>query len=101
MTEGDVATELRAMKDAIMRLECTLRGKVAAPVVSLSTAEAARVMGCSVTTVRRYLDRGVFSDVRAGRKSGSPWKLLADEVDLLRMEGEESLAKFREAMGRA
>ncbi len=101
MTEGDVATELRAMKDAIVRLEATVRAKVASPVVSLSTAEAAKIMGCSLTTVRRYMDRGLFSDVRAGRKSGSPWKLLADEVDDLRFEGEDSLGKFREAMGRA
>lgn len=101
MTEADVIRELKAMKDAILRLESTVRAKVASPVVSLSTAEAAGVMGCSVTTLRRYLDRGLFTDVRAGRKSGSRWKVLADEVDVLRLEGEDALGKFREAMGRA
>lgn len=101
MSDVDVVRELAEMKAAIVRLEATVRGKIAAPVVALSTQEAARVMGCSVTTVRRYQERGVFTDARAGRKSGSPWRLLADEVDVLRLEGEESLARYREAMGRA
>jgi len=99
--EAEVIRELKEMKDPIVRLEATVRGKIAAPVVSLSTHEAAEVMGCLVTTVRRYLDRGVFTDVRAGRRSGSPWKLLADEVDVLRLEGEDALDRFRQAMGRA
>lgn len=92
--------ELRDLKEVVRRLEVTVRTKVAAPVVSLSTAEAAEVMGYSVTTIQRYQARGVFTDVRAGRKSGSPWRVLADEVDVLRLEGEDSLQRFREAMGR-
>jgi len=103
MAEADVgrlAEELKELKEVIRRLDATVRSKIAAPIASLSTAEAARVLGCSVVTVRRYLDRGVFTDVRAGRRSGSPWRVLADELDMLRLEGEEALAKFREAMGR-
>ena len=97
---NDVVKELKELRYAISRLEATVRTKIATPVASLTTQEAAEILRCSVTTVRRYQDRGVFTDARAGRKSGSPWRLLSDEVDVLRIEGEEALQEFRRSMGR-
>jgi hypothetical protein len=93
--------EVREMKDLLRRLEATVRGKVATPVNSLTTCEAAELLACSVASVRRLLERDLFTDVRAGKRSGSPWKLLADELECYRMGGEEELMRFRREMGRA
>jgi hypothetical protein len=89
------------LAEAVRKLEAVVRVKIATPVVSLSTTEAADILGCSVGHLRRLLERDLFTDVRAGKRSGSPWRLMADEVDIYRLEGEDSLTRFRREMGRA
>ncbi len=89
-----------AMAVQIQRLEATVRAKVAAPVVSLSVAEAAERLCCSTTTVARLLGRGVFTDSRGGRRQGSPHRILADELDVYRERGEDAVAEHRRLMGR-
>lgn len=95
-----LVAEVREVKDALRRLEATVRGKIATPVSSLTTHEAAEVLSCSVGSVRRLLERDLFTDVRAGKRCGSPWKVLADELEVYRLEGEASLSRFRRDMGR-
>jgi len=84
----------------VHRLAGIVQSRLAMPVDSLTTAEAMDRIKCSETTLRRLLAKRIFTDVRCGKTRGAEWKLLADEVDVYRLEGADALAVYRQQMGR-
>ncbi len=95
-----VAAQVEGLTLQVHRAEATLRSKVSAPVHTLSVGECVKLHGCSEKTIRRLLARQVFTDSRGGRRSGSEWRIFADEFELWRTDGPQAVARFRERMGR-
>jgi len=74
------------------------------PVDVLTAAEAARRIGVSERTLRRrYVATGVLSDAREPGRRGtnSPRQFYADEIEVLKAEGEGGVRRLREQLGRA
>ena len=81
---------------SVAHAQVTAAGKAA----GLSVVEAAKRLRRGVKSIRRLIAARAFTDGRAVKKSGSPWTILADEIDTLRVEGEDGLRLYRRRMGR-
>lgn len=95
-----VREQTEPLRSDVHRLAGVVQSRLALPIDSLRTSEACERLKCSVTTLRRLLARGLFTDVRCGGTRGSEWKLLSDEVDVFRLEGRDALVAYRKQMGR-
>ena len=101
MNEAAILAKL----DAILQEQHAIRQLVRRLTVvteTISTAEAARRLSRSVSTVEQLVARGVFTDGRAPEKRvpGSARVFYADEVEVYRSDGEPGVARLRAELGR-